>query len=66
VKLIDSLIDAGQLEDYHLVYAARADLLRRKGELKAAANNYERALSLVTNESERRFLERRLRAVRAA
>jgi RNA polymerase sigma-70 factor (ECF subfamily) len=66
VKLIDLLIEAGQLEDYHLVYAARADLLRRKGELRAAANNYERALSLVTNESERRFLERRLREVRAS
>jgi len=66
VKLIDSLLDAGQLDEYHLIYAARADLLRRKGELKAAATNYERALSLVTNESERRFLERRLRAVRTA
>jgi RNA polymerase sigma-70 factor (ECF subfamily) len=64
LRLIDSLIGAGQLEDYHLIYAARADLLRRKGELQAAANGYERALGLVTNESERRFLERRLREVR--
>ena len=66
LELIDSLISAGQLEDYHLIYAARADLLRRQGELSAAADSYERALSLVTNESERRFLERRLREVRAA
>jgi RNA polymerase sigma-70 factor, ECF subfamily len=61
---IDSLIGAGQLEDYHLVYAARADLLRRKDETAAAADSYEQALRLVTNESERRFLERRLREVR--
>jgi RNA polymerase sigma-70 factor (ECF subfamily) len=66
LALIDSLIGAGHLEDYHLVYAARADLLRRKGETGAAADSYERALGLVTNESERRFLERRLREVRAA
>src|SRR6185295_12452580 len=63
---IDLLISAGQLEDYHLVYAAHADLLRRKGERAAAADSYEQALRLVTNESERRFLERRLREVRAS
>ena len=61
---IDSLIGAGRLEEYHLVYAARADLLRRKGDTAAAADSYEQALRLVTNESERRFLERRLREVR--
>jgi len=60
LALVDLLIAAGQLEDYHLLHAARADLLRRKGETAAAAESYERALSLVTNESERRFLERRL------
>ena len=59
--LIDGL--AEQLEDYHLLYAARADLLRRIGSKEGAAKNYERALQLVTNESERRFLERRLREV---
>ena len=62
---IEALIEAGQLADYHLIYAARADLLRRKGDTAAAAESYERALGLVTNESERRFLERRLREVRA-
>jgi RNA polymerase sigma-70 factor (ECF subfamily) len=66
LDLINSLIDAGQLEDYHLVYAARADLLRRKGETAAAADSYKQALSLVTNESERRFLDRRLREVRVS
>ena len=63
---IDSLIGAGHLEEYHLVYAARADLLRRKGETGAAADSYRQALRLVTNESERRFLERRLHEVRAS
>jgi RNA polymerase sigma-70 factor (ECF subfamily) len=66
LDLINSLIGAGQLEDYHLIYAARADLLRRKGETAAAADSYEQALSLVTNESERRFLDRRLREVRVS
>jgi RNA polymerase sigma-70 factor, ECF subfamily len=64
LRLIDSL--AGELEDYHLLHAARADLLRRIGSRAGAAKSYERALALVTNESERRFLERRLREVQAA
>jgi RNA polymerase sigma-70 factor (ECF subfamily) len=59
--LIDGL--AEQLEDYHLLHAARADLLRRIGSNDEAAKSYQRALRLVTNESERRFLERRLREV---
>ena len=59
--LIDSL--APELGDYHLLHAARADLLRRMGSRTEAAQSYERALALVTNESERRFLERRLREV---
>jgi RNA polymerase sigma-70 factor (ECF subfamily) len=61
---IDSLIAAGELDDYHLVHAARADLLRRRGAAGAAVKSYERALALVTNESERRYLDRRLREVR--
>jgi RNA polymerase sigma-70 factor (ECF subfamily) len=59
LRLIDSL--AGELQDYHLLHAARADLLRRMGVTTEAAKSYQRALALVTNESERRFLERRLR-----
>jgi RNA polymerase sigma-70 factor (ECF subfamily) len=61
LALINSL--AGEIEDYHLLHAARADLLRRLGALNEAGKSYERALELVTNESERRFLERRLREV---
>jgi RNA polymerase sigma-70 factor (ECF subfamily) len=63
MSLIDSLAETGELEDYHLLHAARADLLRRKGLLTEAAKSYKRALELVTNESERRFLERRLNEV---
>jgi len=63
--IIDQLAAAGDLDDYHLLHAARADLLRRLGSGAEAAKSYERALSLVTNESERRFLKRRLRDVAA-
>jgi len=62
LALIDLL--ASELDEYHLLHAARADLLRRLGSKREAADSYERALQLVTNESERRFLERRLREVR--
>jgi RNA polymerase sigma-70 factor (ECF subfamily) len=62
--LIDALANSGELNEYHLMHSARADLLRRAGSLDDAARSYERALELVTNESERRFLERRLREVR--
>lgn len=61
LALIDSLAAAGDLDGYHLLHAARADLLRRLGEAKEAARSYARALELATNDSERRFLQRRLR-----
>jgi len=60
---IDDLTAENDLNDYHLLHAARADLHRRLGLFDEAAKNYERALALVTNDSERRFLERRLREV---
>jgi RNA polymerase sigma-70 factor, ECF subfamily len=63
LALIDDLAAAGALEGYHLLHAARADLLRRSGARALAAQSYARALELVTNDSERRFLERRLREV---
>ncbi len=63
LALIDTLV--AELADYHLLHAARADLLRRIGSREEAAQSYERALALVTNESERRFLERRLREVQS-
>ena len=54
---------AGDLDRYHLLHAARADLLRRLGSSEEAAKSYARALALVTNDAERRFLARRLREV---
>ena len=66
LAMIDSLTDSDDLENYHLLHAARADLLRRMGLHAEAAKNYERALELVTNDSERRYLEKRLRQVRQA
>lgn len=59
--LIDRL--APELDSYHLFHATRADLLRRIGAFEEATQSYTRALELVTNDSERRFLERRLREV---
>ncbi|MBI1895926.1 MAG: RNA polymerase sigma factor [Acidobacteria bacterium] len=63
LAIIDALGAKGGLENYHLFHAARADLLRRAGSRAEAAESYTRALALVTNESERRYLERRLREV---
>jgi len=63
LALIDALAAGGELDRYHLLHAARADLLRRLGSDAEAAKSYARALSLATNDAERRFLERRLREV---
>ncbi len=63
LAVMDGLSASNDLDDYHLLHAARADLLRRLGLLDEAAKSYVRALALVTNDSERRFLERRLRVV---
>lgn len=65
LPLIDALERDGQLDTYHLLHSTRADLLRRAGLLDDAAAAYTRALSIVTNDSERRFLERRLREVQS-
>ena len=51
---------SGELARYHLLPAARADVMRRLGRLPEAADAYRAALALVTNAAERRFLERRL------
>ncbi len=66
LALIDALSASDNLANYHLLHAARADLLRRVGSPLEAAENYRRALDLVTNDSERRFLERRLREVQSS
>ncbi len=59
--LIDAILTRGDLQDYHLAHAARADLCRRLRETAEARLSYQRALELTRQEPERRFLERRLR-----
>jgi len=61
LQLIDAILADGELTDYHLVHAARADLCRRLGRTTDARESYRQALALVKQEPERRFLERRLR-----
>lgn len=58
---VDAILGRGELHDYHLAHAARADLCRRLGQLDEARRSYERALALAAQEPERRFLARRLR-----
>lgn len=60
LALIDALLARGDLEEFHLAHAARADLCRRMGMRKEAAASYRRALALVRQEPERRFLAQRL------
>jgi RNA polymerase sigma-70 factor (ECF subfamily) len=64
LKLIDAILERGDLADYHLAHSARADLCRRLGRTQDARASYERALELTRQEPERRFLERRLRELR--
>jgi len=66
LKLIETLVASGDLDNYYLLHAARADMLRRLGSADDAAKSYQRALALVTNDSERRFLERRLCEVQSS
>ncbi|MGD0956427.1 MAG: RNA polymerase sigma factor [Candidatus Acidiferrales bacterium] len=61
--LLDELESREELSEFHLLPAARADLLRRLGKTAEAADAYRRALSLATNDVERRFLRRRLAAL---
>ncbi|HUY92888.1 MAG TPA: RNA polymerase sigma factor [Pirellulales bacterium] len=63
LELIDALAAGGQLEDYYLLHAARADMHRRNGSPASAAQSYVRAMELTANDSERRFLQRRLEEV---
>jgi RNA polymerase sigma-70 factor (ECF subfamily) len=61
LHIIDAILNRGELADYHLSHAARADLYRRLGRAADARAAYQRALALVKQEPERRFLEKRLR-----
>ena len=60
LALIDAILVRGDLTEYHLAHAARADLLRRLGRKPEAIAAYSRTLELVTEEPERRLVERRL------
>jgi len=60
LALLDELETRAGLKEFHLLPAARADLLRRLGRMGKAADAYRRALSLATNDIERRFLRRRM------
>ena len=64
LRLIEEIEASGELDGYHLLPAAKADVLRRLGRYSEAASAYQHALSLVTHAAERRYLERRLRGVR--
>ena len=61
LALIDAILARGELQEYHLAHAARADLFRRLGRKAEATAAYKRALELTVEEPERRLLERRLR-----
>jgi RNA polymerase sigma-70 factor, ECF subfamily len=65
LAIVDRLAASSGLDGYHLLHAARADLLRRLGLAGEAAKSYRRALDLATNDSERRFLARRLTEMEA-
>jgi RNA polymerase sigma-70 factor (ECF subfamily) len=65
LRLLHALEERRALPGYYLLPAAQADLLRRSGRWQEAEEAYERALGLVGNDAERRFLERRLAEVRS-
>ena len=64
LALIDDLAASGALDGYHLLYSARADLLRRTSRRSEAADAYRKAIALASNGAERAYLERRLAEVR--
>jgi RNA polymerase sigma-70 factor (ECF subfamily) len=61
LELIDAIFARGDLDDYHLAHAARAEFCRRLGRTAEAKASYERALALARQEPEIRFLEKRIR-----
>jgi RNA polymerase sigma-70 factor (ECF subfamily) len=60
LEQIDAILGRGELSDYHLAHAARADLCRRLGRISDARASYEQALALTRLGPERRFLQKRL------
>jgi RNA polymerase sigma-70 factor (ECF subfamily) len=60
LALLDEIAGRGELAEFHLLHAARANLLRRLGRTDEAADAYRQALALATNDVERKFLRSRL------
>jgi len=60
---IEAILARGELLDYHLIHAARADLCRRLGRRDEAERSYRKALALAKQDPERRYLAARLRAL---
>jgi len=60
LELIEAIFQRGELTDYHLAHAAKADLLRKLGNCPAAQVAYKQALAMTKQEPERRFLQSRL------
>jgi RNA polymerase sigma-70 factor (ECF subfamily) len=60
LALIDAVLARGELREYHLAHAARAELCRRLGQSEEARASFERALALTRQDPERRFIKRRL------
>src|SRR6266545_3522387 len=60
LPLVDAIAETGQLNDYYLLHATRADLLRRAGRGQEATDSYRAALDLAPTDAERRFLRNRL------
>ncbi len=63
LELLQSILSTGQLDQYHLAYAAKADLCRRLGRDSEAKEAYKQALALTLQEPERRFLSKRLESL---
>jgi RNA polymerase sigma-70 factor (ECF subfamily) len=61
---IDAVLDQGELANYYLAHAARADLCRRLGRTAEARASYEKALALTQQEPERQFLQQRIRQMK--
>ncbi|NUU35035.1 RNA polymerase sigma factor [Pseudomonas sp. C2B4] len=63
LRLVEAILDRGDLADYHLAHSARAEFCRQLGWVEQAREAYERALELTRQEPERRFIEARLKAL---
>ena len=66
LALVDAILDRGDLREYRLAHAARAELCRRVGRVVDARQSFERALALTRQEPERRFLEKRINSLSMA